>query len=81
MFATACASGFYPSGGNCVACTAGGKTCDSTGVLANGCNDGYYLSSAACKACSTGAATCTTATDFTTCADGWSKIGSATTCT
>jgi len=81
MFATACASGFYATGGNCVACSTGGKTCDATGVLAGGCNDGYYLASLACVKCMTGSATCTTSTDATTCISGYSKIGSATTCT
>jgi hypothetical protein len=73
MFATACSTGFYATGGSCVACTTGGNTCTAAGVSAAGCKDGYYLDTLICKVCITGAATCTTATDFTTCTTGWSK--------
>lgn len=53
----ACNTGYYFSGGGCVACPAGCSGCSSA-VSCSGCYSGYYMSSFSCIRCTTGCYSC-----------------------
>lgn len=83
MFATQCASGFVAIKGLCVSCPTGASAC-SNAVTVTTCAAKFYEetinSVKQCTPCTAGAATCTSATAHTLCLEGFSKVGSATTC-
>ena len=75
-FCSACSVGYTLIGGECIQCILGCNYCspsDVGGCL--GCSDGNYLSSGKCVRCKPECATCSSATNCTSCAEGYRLNG------